>query len=50
MEKWPYEYAETTDDLCRVIASYDGNVNKKRIIAHMKELGTVMLLLKSYSL
>ncbi len=40
MEKWPYEYAETTDDLCRVIASYDGNVNKKRIIAHMKELGT----------
>lgn len=40
MEKWPYEYAETIDDLCRVIASYDGNVNKKRIITHIKELGT----------
>lgn len=40
LDKWPFPYAESIDELCELIAAYNAEENEKRISDHYRLLGS----------
>lgn len=40
IERWPYPYAQTMEELCMLIASYDTETAKQKIKKHLSELSS----------